>query len=309
MDINRKNPDIWKADIERSVSFYNKWFVDYAPPTFRESRKEAVVLVNEAFGKFGSMCDLDDEVLVKSPTILPVLRQMTCPPLASDRLAGLARVAPSVVKSFESGKSKKATRGEYASKIMDVIRDLLDTDLFSWIDDSGSPTPEQKKLAAFVVSDRLCGAMADPLIRNEQEARQIRAITAFLHKKGYVEAKVKSYVDLKPGEYAVRLNMKVRVGNGQVKIPGDVTIKPSSAKKGDFPLLIEAKSAGDFANVNKRRKEEAEKVQLLKKTYGKVRFVLFLGGYFDTGYLGYEAAEGIDWIWEHRVSDMEKLGL
>ena len=35
-----------------------------------------------------------------------------------------------------------------------------------------------------------------------------------------------------------------------------------------------------------------------------VQFVLFLCGYFDTGYLGYEAAEGIDWIWEHRIEDM-----
>ena len=84
---------------------------------------------------------------------------------------------------------------------------------------------------------------------------------------------------------------------------------PRSARKGDLPLLIEAKSAGDYTNVNKRRKEEATKVRLLKDTHGDAQFVLFLGGYFDSGYLGFEAANGIDWIWEHRVSDMEKLGL
>ena len=56
-------------------------------------------------------------------------------------------------------------------------------------------------------------------------------------------------------------------------------------------------------------KEEAQKVAQLRQTYGDVRFYLFLCGYFDSGYLGYEAAEGIDWIWEHRMSDMEKLGL
>jgi hypothetical protein len=32
-----------------------------------------------------------------------------------------------------------------------------------------------------------------------------------------------------------------------------------------------------------------------------VEFILFLCGYFDSGYLGYEAAEGIDWIWAHRA--------
>jgi hypothetical protein len=74
--------------------------------------------------------------------------------------------------------------------------------------------------------------------------------------------------------------------------------------------MIEAKSAGDFANVNKRRKEEAQKMAQLRNTYGReVRFCLFLCGYFDSGYLGYEAAEGIDWIWEHRPDDLKKFGL
>lgn len=25
--------------------------------------------------------------------------------------------------------------------------------------------------------------------------------------------------------------------------------------------------------------------------------------------MGYEAAEGIDWIWEHRIKDIEQLGI
>ena len=37
--------------------------------------------------------------------------------------------------------------------------------------------------------------------------------------------------------------------------------------------------------------------------------MVFLCGYFDSGYLGYEAADLIDWIWEHRISDFDQLGL
>ena len=37
--------------------------------------------------------------------------------------------------------------------------------------------------------------------------------------------------------------------------------------------------------------------------------ILLLCGYFDTGYLGYEAAEGIDWVWEHRIGDVDLLGI
>ncbi|MDE0480196.1 MAG: XamI family restriction endonuclease [Gammaproteobacteria bacterium] len=85
---------------------------------------------------------------------------------------------------------------------------------------------------------------------------------------------------------------------------------PPLARDGEFPLLIEAKSAGDFTNVNKRRKEEATKMKQLRANYGeRVRFILFLCGYFDSGYLGYEAAEGIDWVWEHRIDDFREFGL
>ena len=95
----------------------------------------------------------------------------------------------------------------------------------------------------------------------------------------------------------------------QINIPVDAAIMPLNAQLGDYPILIEAKSAGDFTNTNKRRKEEAIKIQQLRRTYGnKISFNLFLCGYFDSGYLGYEAAEGIDWVWEHRINDLEKFG-
>ena len=115
------------------------------------------------------------------------------------------------------------------------------------------------------------------------------------------------------GTFSFRTNIPVLVSQSQektVNIPVDILIKPHNSEVSDIPVLIEAKSAGDFANVNKRRKEEAVKMQQLKNTFGEnISYNLFLCGYFDSGYLGYEAAEGIDWIWEHRIEDMEKLGI
>jgi hypothetical protein len=61
---------------------------------------------------------------------------------------------------------------------------------------------------------------------------------------------------------------------------------------------------------NKRRKEEATKTHQLQATYGKtVTFVSFLCGYFGSDYSGYEAADEIDWVWEHRIDDLRKLEL
>ena len=108
------------------------------------------------------------------------------------------------------------------------------------------------------------------------------------------------------GTFSFHTNIPVKLEGGvkSVNIPIDAVIMPKTAKKGVFPILFEAKSAGDFTNTNKRRKEEAVKMTQLRSTYGKnVQFNLFLCGYFDSGYLGYEAAEGIDWVWEHRIDD------
>ncbi len=117
---------------------------------------------------------------------------------------------------------------------------------------------------------------------------------------------------MRPGTFSFRLIIPVvRGGSGKsINVPVDAVVMPRDGREGALPLLLEAKSAGDFTNVNKRRKEEAAKMNQLRHTYGEnVRFILFLCGYFDSGYLGYEAAEGMDWVWEHRIDDLGKFGL
>ncbi len=57
-------------------------------------------------------------------------------------------------------------------------------------------------------------------------------------------------------------------------------------------------------------KEEAVKIAPLQQAYGTdVELILFLCGDFDSEYLGYETAEGIDWMWEHRITDLDPLGI
>jgi hypothetical protein len=117
--------------------------------------------------------------------------------------------------------------------------------------------------------------------------------------------------EMVPGAFAFHLNVPVDISKTrQVNIPVDAAIIPRNSRGRPSPLLVEAKSAGDFTNVNKRRKEEAVKIMQLRRTYGKdVRYILFLCEYFDSGYLGYEAAEGMDWVWEHRIDDFSMFGL
>ncbi|NUN70619.1 MAG: low-specificity L-threonine aldolase [Bacteroidetes bacterium] len=174
---------------------------------------------------------------------------------------------------------------------------------------------EQVHRAATIVADRLCGAVANPIIRNAQEKRQLAEIKSWLETRGYRHLAIgegTKFQTMPPGTFSFRLNVQVKLEGGvqSVNIPVDAVVMPKNAEAGDFPLMFEAKSAGDFTNTNKRRKEEAVKMAQLRSTYGdKVRFNLFLCGYFDSGYLGYEAAEGIDWVWEHRIDDLALFGL
>ena len=117
---------------------------------------------------------------------------------------------------------------------------------------------------------------------------------------------------MEAGTFAFRLNVPVSLEGGQtrINIPVDIAIMPKKRTKNGLPVLVECKSAGDFTNTNKRRKEEAIKIAQLRANYGRaICFILFLCGYFDSGYLGYEAAEGLDWVWEHRIEDLAKFGL
>lgn len=321
MGINRDKPDLWKEDISRSVDLYNSWFMSSAPKAFRDSRSATAKQVEDALVITNYLKDIAPQVLREHPEILPMLRMSTCPPIARERLIGLAQVKKSLVENMENPHgphiSPRMRPDElYAelSKISALIQKMADPDIFVWLTEDRSPGPKELERSSAIVADRLCGSVADPIIRNAQEKRQMDKISDYLSKHGYREASTGTrYDELSPGTFSFRTNVPVYVSDDRsktVNIPVDILILPFSRRRGDLPLLIEAKSAGDFTNVNKRRKEEATKAHQLRSTFGsEVSYSLFLCGYFDSGYLGYEAAEGIDWIWEHRISDLSLLGI
>ena len=317
MSVNRDKPDLWKDDIAQSVDMYNRWFLRFAPDAYRSTRVRTTEDVQEALTATRDLMDVTSKLLKEWPSVLRMLRMSTCPPLAVDRVVGLAGVSPNLVRRMEGGslppRMPARTLSRDLGRITRTFAKLLDRDIFVWLDEGREPSAEERFRAATVVADRLCGADANPIIRNAQEQRQLRKITRWLHRRGYREADAGTRHDgMARGTYALRLNMPAeQEGAGRtVNIPIDVVVMPKRTRRKAMPIFLECKSAGDYTNVNKRRKEEAAKVAQLRGTYGEdVRFVLFLCGYFDSGYLGYEAAEGIDWVWEHRIGDFAGFGL
>ena len=259
---------------------------------------------------------LDAATLRANPTSLQTLRMCTAPPLAVDRLIGLADASKNLVGRMEDGKLPTKMQGTNLNaelaKLCKILSRMLDRDIFPWLDSRTAPTDHERDRASTIVADRLCSAVANPIVRNAQEQRQLTLIGGYLDGRGYrkqAHPPGKPLAEMEPGTYIFRMNLPVGKTH-KVNIPVDVVIQPKELRKDRLPILVEAKSAGDFTNTNKRRKEEAIKIRQLQATYGKtVAFVLFLCGYFGSDYLGYEAAEGLDWVWEHRIKDLAKLGL
>ncbi len=320
MPINSDKTHLWKADVAQSIDFYNDWFLRFAPGTYRKQRVIRTKEVIDTFEKTYNLSQITPHVLKENPGILPILRMVTAPPLARDRLIGLAHLNKAMIGAMEGSEDKpprlpvrmdKADLDEGLQRICDIVMELADRDLLPWLVSEEEPSDTERDRAATVIADRLCGATTDPIIRNAQEKRQLAAIKGWLHRKGYKQIQTTEARDLNamsPGTFTFRLNVPVGKKKTPVNIPIDCVIKPLLAGERDFPVLIEAKSAGDATNTNKRRKEEAQKFAQLKERYGKdVKFILLLCGYFDPPYLGYEASEGIDWVWEHRLDDLSGL--
>jgi hypothetical protein len=318
MTVNANKPEKWKADIAQSVDLYNTWFMRFAPEAYRAERVTATEGVEAALLATDNLRNIKPVLLRQHPVVLRMLRMATAPPIARDRLSGLADVSKNLIKTMEE-EGRVPRRGgagldEQLERMSRIIARLLDKDIFPWLGDNREPTDAESYRAATIVADRRCGAATDPIVRNAQEKRQLTMITQWLEARGYKRIGVgtgATYQTVPGGSFAFHLNVPGTLENGKsVNITVDAAIKPRSFAPDALPILIEAKSAGDFTNTNKRRKEEATKIAQLRRRHGReVIFVLFLCGYFDSSYLGYEAAEGIDWIWEHRIDDLAELGL
>lgn len=253
MAVNLDKPHQWKTDIAASVDMYNDWFMNFAPSAFRSTRIQTTKDVEVALGLTANLTDVTPATLRRHPEILPTLRMSTCPPLAVDRLIGLAGVGTTLVKSMELEK-RLPVRGVAAEvdrqleKIGAIVERMADPDIFVWRGRAEPATDVEVHRAATIVADRLCGAVANPIIRNAQEKRQLAAIKVWLEARQYRQIAIGENVRfdrMQPGTFSFRMNVPVKLEGGvkSVNIPVDAVIMPHGAAAGSLPIFIEAKSA------------------------------------------------------------------
>ncbi|MHB8303308.1 MAG: XamI family restriction endonuclease [Acidobacteriaceae bacterium] len=229
MPINADKPHLWKADTRASVDQFNRWFMQFAPRAYRETRKKTIKSVEQGLTLTRDLTTIVPEVIKAHPGILPVLRMSTCPPLARDRLIGLADSSKNFVYTLELGKIPPKLSPElleeHLAKIARILSTMLDDDIFPWLEEKRRPSKQERYRSSTIVADRLCGAIAEPIVRNAQEKRQLALIERHLTSKGYrlkAHPATTPLTQMEPGTFTFRLNVLVRSSNAEakgVKIP------------------------------------------------------------------------------------------
>jgi hypothetical protein len=230
--VNADKPHLWKPDIALSVDFYNNWFMQFAPKAYRDTRIATTQQVESASSETANLTNITSALLRQHPEVLPILRMAAAPPIARDRLIGLAGVSPNLVKNMEE-KQRIPPRADIATldaeltKISQIIARLLDKDIFPWLESGQQPTETEVQRAATIVADRLCGAISDPIVRNAQERRQLAMIKQWLEQRDYSYVRGGaglSFETMQPGTFSFRLNIPVLLQSGskQINIPIDV---------------------------------------------------------------------------------------
>lgn len=252
-------------------------------------------------------------VIFKRPQTLEVLRFLTRRQIGTSQMATFLGITTNKLESFEAGRN---TSLEIAKDAAAILATELDTSVAGWILDSREPSSEELSRSTWIASDRMLLRKTSTELRYKHEPRQLGKLEHYLKSQGYTEVPGSSIGDprkgMHKGNYAFRVNVEGTTSDGlSLKQTVDALIKPFSKSDNLLPIFLEAKSMTDEVNPNKRQKEEAQKVESARRRWQtngeKLNFILLLGGTVPRRYLEVEAGSDLDWIWEHRVEDLEKL--
>lgn len=106
----------------------------FAPKAYRDTRKKTIDSVEQGLARTKDLTTITPDVIKANPGILPTLRMSTCPPLARDRLIGLADSTKNFVGCLEEGKLPRLLSPElleeHLRKIAGILSRMLDVDIF-----------------------------------------------------------------------------------------------------------------------------------------------------------------------------------
>lgn len=310
--MNSNVPENWEVDREQARSEIISWLSVSIDTKQRRTDLEVRTANSlDNLAKFQSI----EIALNHDPFLLTTLRSLTRRDVGMSQFATFLGIGESELRGFEEG--KKEPSKEFVVNAAKLIEVEIDHGLIPWYGEDRIPSVEERNRAIVVSSDRILKRSTSTELRYKHEPRQLEKLKEFLLKNDYKEHSYSTLVnplkDVPQGTFSFRANVNGMTSEGlTLKQNVDVLIKPHNASREELPIFMEAKSMTDEVNPNKRQKEEAQKVNNLKRMFGTdnqkpLVYILLIGGTVPRRYLEVEAGSGIDWVWEHRISDLLPL--
>ena len=257
------------------------------------------------------------EIMHEHPLSVTAFRALTYRNMGRLQFADFAGFgSDSKFKRLENGANVVFSVAE-CKNMERVLLQELNFDWLPWIVEERAPTTEELEEAIRITSLRTLDRGVATLIRYKHEPRQLSKLETYLIGLGYSRIEANRIDDprgMPEMTYAFGVNLESTQENNQnLNNPVDCLIMPKHGGKNYLPIFLEAKSMTDKANPNKRQKEEGKKFENLRRRWhsqnqqGPFCYLLLVGGVIPNRYLETEQNQGIDWIYEDRVEDLDRL--
>ena len=317
MPVNLDKPHLWKEDVARSVDQYNQWFLSFAPSTYRATRIKVTKDVEAMLHRTNNLRSITLDELKSHPQILPSLRMSTAPPIARDRLVGLAGIGKSLVYTMEGEgtippRMPKEKLDTELAKIASLIMRLADVDIFLWLTSGKGPTTHERDRAVAIIADRLSCAIADEAVNAARKLKQMSDLARYLDSRGYREVvnRCAKHCGMnEPATYTCFGSVPLAMGMNAI-LPIDAVVQPIKSRAGNLPILLQAVSPSSLGVSKRQMSFHRNTLRDLRMTYGDgIPYALMMSGHVGTDHLGMQAAESLDWVWQHRLTDLGRLGV
>jgi hypothetical protein len=308
--MNAKSPELWDDDRSTAKQEIISWLADSTDA--EHLRLEIETSTRSILENIFAQKSLEF-VISQNPAALKVLRSLTRRDIGTSQMATFLDVTTNALESFEAGRKGSEGLAAGAGKIL--LKEL-DQGISGWILEGREPSVDEFNRTLWIASDRILRRSTSTSLRYKHEPRQLEKLEKYLNSKGLKQIDGASIKDprsgMPMGTYSFRVSIQGMTSDGLALMQTvDALIKPFSKSDSQLPIFLEAKSMTDEVNPNKRQKEEAQKVESARRRWQveneRLNFVLLLGGTVPKRYLQVEAGSDLDWIWEHRVEDLDSL--
>jgi hypothetical protein len=182
-----------------------------------------------------------------------------------------------------------------------VLSQLLDRELFGWLDQGRPAATTERRFAATLVADRRCEAIGEQILRQAERQRQAGALMRWLDKAGYQDHPGPP-TELPRGGYLVG-----PVGVEGINVLGErlvnAVIRPASGAGNGRLVVVKAVPRTAASSASGTTSAHAAQLRT-----NRVVTVLLIG-VADRKFLHQVASAGLDWVWEHRLDDLSLVGL